>query len=79
MQDTAAYLGAAIAFTHAVPPGLQARLLKTLEQTRLPRMQNLSSALLSLARLQQLHTSLWRQHCFILESALPEATGKVVC
>ena len=38
-------------------------------------MQNLSSALLSLARKQSQSSSLWQQHCFRLEAELIKASG----
>ena len=79
VQDTAAFLGAVVAFHHPVANPLRARLTSTLAQARKPRMQNLSSALLSLARIQSLPSSLWQQHCFRLERELPEASGAPAC
>ena len=76
LQVAAAYLQAAVAFQCQVEASLCQRMLLTLDQRRLPRMQPLSSALLSLACLQRLPAPLWQQHHMILEAALPKVSGK---
>ena len=75
LQGAAAYLAAAVALRHPVLPQTHALLVRTLDSAQWPRMQNLSLALLSLARLQRLSKALWRQHCLRLEAELTKASG----